>query len=206
MSIDGYLYDLSNLFLMPVQAVVVLAFVYAVFSLGMFMVLSVQRTMGSRRLSDLGSSEEMAGIKGYSMLGLMAERPHISREDMEIAAHRELALLRVTTRVAPMLGLVATMIPMGPALKSLANGNVQGISENLIIAFTAVIFALLAASITFWIASVRRDWLVADIRFVEQWREARVEVVPAKGLPVIESQEKTCREEAVEEEIEPRVA
>jgi len=63
------------------------------------------------------------------------------------------------------------MIPMGPALKALANGNVQGISENLVIAFTAVIFALLAASITFWIASIRKQWLVNDIRFAEQWRE-----------------------------------
>ena len=206
MSIDSYLYDLSNLFLFPVQGAVVLTFMYAVFSLGMFMVLRIQRTLGRRRLSDIDSSEEMAGIKGYSILGMLAKRPHISREDMEIAAHRELALLRITTRVAPMLGLVATMIPMGPALKSLANGNVQGISENLIIAFTAVIFALLAASITFWIASVKRDWLVADIRFVEQWREARLAVAPAMGLPAIENPDQNRADEAVDEEIEPRVA
>ena len=177
MSLDTYLYDLSNLFLIPVQIGVVALFVYLVFSLGMFITLRVQRRLAVEKVKSIASVADMAGLQGHSMLGLMAAQPKITREDLEIAAHKELAWLRITTRVAPMLGLVATMIPMGPALKSLANGNVQGISENLIIAFTAVIFALLAASITFWIASVKRDLLVEDIRFAEQWREENVSKV-----------------------------
>jgi len=47
--------------------------------------------------------------------------------------------------VTPMLGLVATMIPMGPALKSLSDGNLADVSNNLTIAFSAVILALIAA-------------------------------------------------------------
>ena len=62
-----------------------------------------------------------------------------------------------------MLGLIATMIPMGPALKSLADGNIQGISENLIVAFSAVIFGLVIASITFWIASGKKRWMVEEL-------------------------------------------
>ncbi len=174
MSIDGYLYEFSNLFLLPVQVGVVLLFLYAVFSLGVFAMLGIQRKQAHNRLQAIASLNGINGLKGYSMLNLLAAEPQITREDLEIAARKELTWLRITARIAPMLGLVATMIPMGPALKSLANGNVQGISENLIIAFTAVIFALLAASITFWIASVRRDWLADDIRFVEQWREAHL--------------------------------
>jgi hypothetical protein len=202
MSIDGYLYDLSNLFLIPVQVGVVLIFIYATFSLGMFMVLRVQRTLGRGRLAQIDSLEKMAGIKGYAMLDMLMASPKISREDLEIAAHKELALLRITTRVAPMLGLVATMIPMGPALKSLANGNVQGISENLVIAFTAVIFALLAASITYWIASVKRDWLVADIRFVEKWREKHLTATPVASVAAGEP----ATDRVVDEEGDTRVA
>jgi hypothetical protein len=202
MTIDGYLYDLSNLFLVPVQVGVVLIFIYATFSLGMFIVLRIQRTLGRGRLAQIDSLQAMAGIKGYAMLDLLTASPSISREDLEIAAHKELALLRITTRVAPMLGLVATMIPMGPALKSLANGNVQGISENLVIAFTAVIFALLAASITYWIASVKRDWLVADIRFVEKWRENN----PVTAAVTSVASADTAPERVVEEGADSRVA
>ncbi|WP_223115999.1 hypothetical protein [Oryzomicrobium terrae] len=43
---------------------------------------------------------------------------------------------------------LATMIPMGPALKSLSDGNLAQVSENLTVAFSAVILALIAASIT----------------------------------------------------------
>ena len=171
MSLDIYLYELSNLFLLPVQIGVVLLFLYAVFSLGAFITLYAQRKLTQHRLHTIESLHDMTHLRGFSILNLMAQKPEVTREDMEIAAHRELDWLRTTARIAPMLGLVATMIPMGPALKALSDGNVQGISENLIIAFTAVIFALLAASIAFWIASIRKQWLVHDIRFSEQWRE-----------------------------------
>jgi len=174
MSLDTYLYELSNLFLLPVQIGVILLFLYAVFSLGAFITLYLQRKLGQKQLQRITSQQEMAKIRGFSILNLMAKKPAVTREDMEIAAHKEIDWLRTTSRIAPMLGLVATMIPMGPALKALSDGNVQGISENLIIAFTAVIFALLAASIAFWIASIRKQWLVHDIRFSEQWRETHL--------------------------------
>lgn len=41
--------------------------------------------------------------------------------ELETLAIKRLGLARIATRVAPMLGLVATMIPMGPALKALAD-------------------------------------------------------------------------------------
>jgi biopolymer transport protein ExbB/TolQ len=61
-----------------------------------------------------------------------------------------------------MLGLVATMIPMGPALVAVTSGNARGVSQNLVVAFSAVIIALLSASITFVVLSVRRRWLLTE--------------------------------------------
>ncbi|WP_279634555.1 MotA/TolQ/ExbB proton channel family protein, partial [Pseudomonas aeruginosa] len=78
----------------------------------------------------------------------------------------------ITSRSAPMLGLVATMIPMGPALLALTRNDAQGIGENLVVAFSAVILALVAASITFFILTVRRRWLLQELRAVERAREA----------------------------------
>jgi NitT/TauT family transport system permease protein len=43
-----------------------------------------------------------------------------------------------------MLGLIATMIPMGPALKGLSDGNLGQVSDNLAVAFAAVILSLIA--------------------------------------------------------------
>lgn len=62
-----------------------------------------------------------------------------------------------------MLGLVATMIPMGPALKALADGQMAEVSRSLMVAFSAVILALIAAAITYAVAQVRRRWYAADM-------------------------------------------
>jgi len=69
-----------------------------------------------------------------------------------------------------MLDLIATMIPMGPALKSLSDGNLAQVSENLTIAFSAVILALIAASITYWVVNVRRRWLAEELLEIEALR------------------------------------
>ena len=70
---------------------------------------------------------------------------------------------RIASRVTPLLGLVATMIPMGPALKGLSDGNLAQVSSHLGVAFSAVILALIAAAITFCIAHVRRRWLAEEM-------------------------------------------
>ena len=80
--------------------------------------------------------------------------------------------LRNVTRIAPMMGLIATLIPMGPALQSLADGNVQGISENLIVAFSAIIFSLIASAVTFWVASVKKRWMAQELIDAEPYRES----------------------------------
>ncbi len=72
-----------------------------------------------------------------------------------------------------MLGLIATMIPMGPALKSLADGNIQGISESLSVAFAGVIFALAAASLTFIVVSGKKRWLAQELLVAKQSIENR---------------------------------
>ena len=71
------------------------------------------------------------------------------------------------------VGLVATMIPMRPALKSLADGNLASVSHNLTVAFSAVILALVAASITFYIVSVQRRWLAEEMAWINASRASR---------------------------------
>ena len=49
---------------------------------------------------------------------------------------------------------------MVSALKALGDGNVQGIGENLIATFSAVIFRKVMAFVIFWLASVRKRRLI----------------------------------------------
>lgn len=157
-TIETLMYQLGQVFMAPVLLAVAVLFLYAFYALGAFAVQAWQRRGGMR----VGP--------GYPLLEYARAHPQHSEDDLDVAAHRMMEPARIATRVAPMLGLVATMIPMGPALKSLADGNLANVSHNLTVAFSAVILALIAASLTFWVVSVRRRWLAEELAWLNAGR------------------------------------
>lgn len=158
-TLEVLMYQVSQVFLIPTLAAIVFLFFYAFYALGRFAWQAWQRRGGMRP------------GPGYPLLDFARANPGCTSDDLDVAAHKMMEPARIATRVAPMLGLVATMIPMGPALKSLADGNLANVSHNLTVAFSAVILALIAASITFWIVSVRRRWLAEELAWLNARRE-----------------------------------
>ncbi len=148
MPFENALFQLAQTFLWPVTILVFAVFAYAVMSLGAF------GFEWTRRRKQPGRVLVLTGDNARSP------------EVLELAVLKELEGLRLCSRVAPMLGLVATMIPMGPALVAVASGQSQGVAQSLAPAFAAVIVALVAASITFVVYSVRRRWLLAEMLVV----------------------------------------
>lgn len=152
--VEMSMYQLGQIFLFPTLALVSLLFLYAFWLLGHFALQAWQRRNGG----------------GRPLLARFREAPNLNGDELDVYAHTLLEAPRIASRVTPMLGLVATMIPMGPALKSLSDGNLAQVSENLMVAFSAVILALIAASITYWIVNVRRRWLAEELLEVEALR------------------------------------
>ncbi|RMX02969.1 MotA/TolQ/ExbB proton channel family protein [Corticibacter populi] len=150
--LESSLYELAGLFLVPVLLLILLALLYAFAALGGFAVEWWQRR-GGRHRSALAAYRLASGA---------------GSDDLELWIMRRLELLRLASRTAPMLGLIATMIPMGPALLALGRGDAASVGENLVTAFSAVILALVAASITFWVLTVRRRWLLQELRDIER--------------------------------------
>ena len=148
-TIDGALYGTSQLFLVPVLLGIAVLFAYAFYALGACLVQAVQRHRGRGA--------------GFELQQARATQPALDLAALELMALRRLEFVRISTRVAPMLGLVATMIPMGPALHALAEGQIAEVSRGLTMAFSAVILALIASAITYAIAQVRRRWYASDL-------------------------------------------
>lgn len=148
-TVDGAMYGLSQLFLLPVLLGIAVLFAYAFFALGACVLQALQRRRGVPAAFELHQARAL--------------RPELDAAALELLALRRLELVRVSTRVAPMLGLVATMIPMGPALQALAGGQLDAVAQGLTMAFSAVILALIAAAITYTIAQVRRRWYAGEL-------------------------------------------
>lgn len=88
-------------------------------------------------------------------------------EDVELDIARRLASLTFSTRLGPMLGLVGTLVPLGPALTGLASGDIQTLSGNLVIAFTTTVFGILIGGFAFAASVVRRCWYEQDLSDLE---------------------------------------
>lgn len=153
-AIDGLMYEASQLFLFPVLAAIGLLFLYAFYALGAFLWQMVQRRAGV--------------AAGFELALARQADPRLQPAELESIAVARLELVRIATRVAPMLGLVATMIPMGPALKALGDGDLGDVSRSLTVAFSAVILALIAAALTYWVGHVRRRWYADDLLAIEK--------------------------------------
>ncbi|HSI23433.1 MAG TPA: MotA/TolQ/ExbB proton channel family protein [Methylophilaceae bacterium] len=145
--IESSMYLVGQVFQLPTLLLISLLFLYAFWVLGEFGVLAWRRRNG----------------QGKALLAEFRRQPDLTDDTLDVLAHKMLEAPRIASRVAPMLGLVATMIPMGPALKSLSDGNLALVSGNLTVAFSAVILALIAASITYWVVNVRRRWLAEEL-------------------------------------------
>ena len=152
--IEVAMYDISQLFLYPVLIAIAALFAHAFYALGAFAWQAVARMRGQ--------------AAGFELQAVRAARPGTTVVELETLAVKRLEFARIATRVAPMLGLVATMIPMGPALKALADGQLADVSRSLMVAFSAVILALLAAAISFTVVNVRKRWYAADLAAIEQ--------------------------------------
>ncbi len=166
-TIEQTMYQLSDFFMAPVLLLISALFIYALFASGQFFTQTLQRRRNKLHfqqllLSKLGENKQLI-LAGYTLSQLANKEPSLSKDQLDVAALCDLDGVRNVSRLAPMLGLIATMVPMGPALKSLSDGNIQGISDNLIVAFSSVIFGLVIASITFWIASVKKRWLAEEL-------------------------------------------
>jgi hypothetical protein len=156
--IEQMMFEVSGFFMLPVLLVLCAMFCHALYALGSFLYDLTAKVFFGRRYAPL--------------LRIAASTPGITQEDLELRLLRELEGLRITSRIAPLLGLVATMIPMGPALMAVAKGDSMGMAEQLVIAFAAVIVALLAAAMTYVVLLVRRRWLLGEIN---DWLAGRME-------------------------------
>ena len=90
----------------------------------------------------------------------------------ETLASAAVARSNLVARAAPTLGLMATLIPMGPAVLTLADNDVAGLARSLAVAFGATVVGLLVGLLRSVVGSVRRQWYAADLAEFDAFAES----------------------------------
>ena len=87
--------------------------------------------------------------------------------DYEIAADKELGQSKLLVKIGPMLGLMGTLIPMGPALVGLATGDIGSMAYNMQVAFATTVVGIVIGAIGFITLQVTQRWVAADMNILE---------------------------------------
>lgn len=95
---------------------------------------------------------------------------HLVLESEESLRHA-LNPSRMLVKVAPSLGLLGTLIPMGISLASMAAGDLAGMAGQMVVAFTTTIIGLACGTGAFVVNLVHQGWtneLIREQRFIAE--------------------------------------
>ncbi len=159
------LYEVSNALLVPCVGLLVLLFGITWIHLGAFL----REWIDRRRRGPAWAPAPPASSDSSRV------EEALDRFEMRLEVIVERTVL--PAKVGPMLGLAGTLIPLGPALKGMAAGNVALLSQSLIVAFTTAVVGLAIAGPCFWISTVRKRWYSHDLTHIARiWQSSTAEL------------------------------
>ncbi|HSI22258.1 MAG TPA: MotA/TolQ/ExbB proton channel family protein [Methylophilaceae bacterium] len=98
----------------------------------------------------LAIGERLRGLKRMRAAGDADAVMHLARHRLERADF--------LARIPPMLGLMATIIPLGPGLAALGQGQPAQLAAAVTTAFDATVLGLIAGIIGLIVGKMRRRW------------------------------------------------
>jgi biopolymer transport protein ExbB/TolQ len=180
--VNKTLFLISDGMLIPVMLLLILFFIRSLMLIGGFFRLAIYRTKSAVKrknmLSELNDKDAPAlvcketctghGFFNTKVLALVqaASKPALCEKvlaEAELHTHKECEQARMLMRVGPMLGLMGTIIPMGPALTGLASGNLATMALNMQVAFATTAIGLFCGITGFVLNAVLRRWFAEDM-------------------------------------------
>ena len=183
--VSNVLFWISNGLLVPVIVGLLYFFVNSILLLGIFFnqylthskqTKLLKKTLDSLRADDMEKLTVEAGKLPQSnftdFLRNIIEAPNKAYSnrllaDYEVRADAELGKYKLLTKFGPILGLMGTLIPMGPALAGLATGDVASMAYNMQIAFATTVVGLFVGAIGYVLLQIKQRWFVADLADLE---------------------------------------
>ncbi len=184
--ITKVLYWISTGLLLPVIVLLLIFFGRALILTGTFYSTYVQKLKFNKQMKPVFDSLNVNNIKEELLKAPKTNKLHMSLHlnkvllstpdeihydkllnDFEISYQKDLASSQTLAKLGPILGLMGTLIPMGPALVGLASGDIASMASNMQVAFATTVIGLLIGAVGFIVLQIKRRWFAADINNLE---------------------------------------
>lgn len=184
--ISNVLYWISTGLLVPVIVLLIYFFIRALVLIGAFFgaYLQMKKTtakiyseLNSLTVGNLGDFAETLKRMPPSAVGTYARKLIDARSDeaktnlllseYEMQADKNIAASKTLTKMGPILGLMGTLIPMGPALVGLASGDISSMAYNMQVAFATTVVGLTVSAIGFVTQQYKERWVFKDLTILE---------------------------------------
>ena len=179
--ITDILYWISSGLLVPVVLLLIFFFLRSLLLLGGFfsqyltmrksgiMLQKEVKQLSSNNLSTLAERLPEGKLPVVTCISKMLENRNSPAkvtfllDEYECMVERELETPKMFTKMGPMLGLMGTLIPMGPALVGLSSGDIASMAYNMQVAFATTVIGLFAGGIGFVVKAVKQRWYRRDM-------------------------------------------
>lgn len=180
--VNKTLFVLSDGMLVPVMVALIFFFVRALMLAGGFFGQAVQRVRSrtaEKALIDAAKGTDTIASQFESLplrttffalfTGRMLQEKREGELSEKVLAEAQIRFdkdcdsLRILMRVGPMLGLMGTIIPMGPALTGLATGDIAMMAQNMQIAFATTVVGLFCGIVGFVLHAIQKRWHTEDM-------------------------------------------
>ena len=185
-TISDIMFWISNGLLVPVVVLLILLFFRSLLLVGNFFgqYVSIRKTdkvireqMETLHVDNVDRLAEKLPEKSNSLVVMFMKRILAEQQNkaqvqrllanFEIAADKDLAISKTLTKLGPILGLMGTLIPMGPALVGLSTGDIASMAYNMQVAFATTVIGLVAGAIGFLTQQVKQRWYLQDMTNLE---------------------------------------
>ncbi|MGB7969189.1 MAG: MotA/TolQ/ExbB proton channel family protein [Methanobacterium sp.] len=202
----GTLHTLTQSFLIPVMVVLSIFFIYALINLGILVaeyykrrnngfdfkifinqILSVKNHNDNDEIIRVIENGQIP-LNHKEVLKTLVLGSDVSSEfresiaikmveDESISSAKKLERTDIIAKIAPAVGLMGTLIPLGPGLTALGAGNIQSLAQHLTIAFDAAVLGMASAALAFITSKIKRRWYEEDISNLETIVDAVLEIL-----------------------------
>ena len=175
------LYWISTGLMIPVIILLIVGFVWSITIIGGFYGSYLARRRLKQTMADVHQQLENQSVREVDFTAIAKHHPalhgvlkriaklqwnpvHAEKQlvDFELQGERALKSSTMLMRLGPMLGLMGTLIPMGPALVGLASGDIASMAAKMQVAFATTVIGIFVGGVGFVTLLARKGWFVED--------------------------------------------